>query len=95
MLGSELAKVKESRGIPTVDSDAERATMENLTDSATKLKIDTAFARKLGELLIEQTIGVQDALRPKQSRDQLMKEIFELTQKLISQGKKVTTIRNR
>jgi len=89
-LGSQLAKVKESRGIPTVDSDAERATMENLTDSATKLKIDTAFARKLGELLIEQTIGVQDALRPKQSRDQLMKEIFELTQKLITQGKKVT-----
>jgi aspartate aminotransferase len=90
MLGSELAKVKESRGIPTVDSDAERATMENLTDSAMRLKIDTVFARKLGELLIEQTIGVQDALRPKQSRDQLMKEIFELTQKLISQGKKVT-----
>ena len=90
MLGSELAKVKESRGIPTVDSDAERATMENLTDSAAKLEIDAAFARKLGELLIEQTIGVQDALRPKQSRDQLMKEIFELTQRLISQGKKVT-----
>jgi aspartate aminotransferase len=90
MLGSELAKVKESRGIPTVDSDAERATMENLTDSAAKLEIDTVFARKLGELLIEQTIGVQDALRPKQSRDQLMKEIFELTQRLISQGKKVT-----
>jgi len=64
--------------------------MENLTASATKLKIDTSFARKLGELLIEQTIRVQDALRPKQSRDQLMKEIFEITQKLISQRKKVT-----
>jgi aspartate aminotransferase len=90
VLGTELAKVKESKGIPTVDADAERAAMENLTDSATNLNIDTGFARKLGELLIEQTVGIQNALRPKQSRDQLMKEIFELTQKLISQGKKVT-----
>ncbi|HXY82505.1 MAG TPA: aminotransferase class I/II-fold pyridoxal phosphate-dependent enzyme [Candidatus Saccharimonadales bacterium] len=92
MLGSQIAKVKESKGIATIDPDAERAAMENLIESARKLGINTIFTRKLGELLIEQTIGVQNALRPKQSKDQLLKEIFELIQKLTSQGKKITRL---
>jgi aspartate aminotransferase len=89
-LGSKLAQVKEAKGLPTVDADAELTTMSNLTGSAKNLGIEIEFARKLGELLIEQTVGVQNAIRPKQSRDQIMKAIFELTQKLISEGKEVT-----
>ncbi len=89
-LGDKVAHVKEAKGLPTIDADAEQATMVNLTNLATSLGISVLFARQLGELLIEETVTVQDRARPPQSKDQLLKEIFELTQKLIAQGKRVT-----
>jgi aspartate aminotransferase len=61
--------------------------MNNLTEFAKTLGIDISFAKQLGELLIERTIEVQDISKPHQSRDQLLKQIFELTQKLSSEGK--------
>lgn len=89
-LGDKVAEVKKSKGLPTIDSDAEKATIDNLTQSAAKLGISNSFARRLSELLIEETVAVENKTRPQQSKDQLLKEIFELTQKLISQGEKVT-----
>ena len=90
VLGNKVALIKESKGLPTIDPDAEQATMDSLTHLAKDLEIDSAFAKRLGELLIEETISVQDRARPTQSKDQLMKEIFELTQKLMAQGERVT-----
>ena len=81
-IGIELSEVKRAHGLPTIDADAEQATMNNLMNSATTLGVDVAFAKQLGELLIEQTIQVQDNNKPHQSKDQLLKQIFELTQKL-------------
>ena len=89
-IGDKIAEVKESKGLPTVDADAEQATMQHLSHLATELGIPAPFARRLGELLIEETITVQNQARPQPSKDQLMKEIFELTQRLIAQGKRVT-----
>ncbi|MGA3404306.1 MAG: aminotransferase class I/II-fold pyridoxal phosphate-dependent enzyme [Candidatus Bathyarchaeia archaeon] len=89
-IGSELSKVKQAQGLPTIDADAEQITMDNLVNSATRLGIDISFARQLGELLIEQTIQVQENNKPRQSKDQLLKQIFELTQKLGAEGKKIT-----
>ncbi len=89
-IGSELSKVKQAQGLPTIDADAEQITMDNLVNSATRLGIDISFARQLGELLIEQTIQVQKNNKPRQSKDQLLKQIFELTQKLGAEGKKIT-----
>ena len=89
-LGNKLAVIKESRGVPTIDPDAEQATMDNLVNCAKDLGMNSTFAKRLGELLIEETISEQDHARPTQSKDQLMKGIFELTQKLLSQGEKVT-----
>jgi len=89
-IGIELSKVKQAKGLPTIDSDAERATMSNLMNYATTLGIDGPLARQLGELLIEQTIQVQEKNKPHQSKDQLLKQIFELTQRLTAEGKKVT-----
>ncbi len=88
-LGDKVAEIKETKGLPTIDTDAEQATMDNLTNLATNLGIGAPFARRLGELLIEETVTVQDRARPPQSKDQLLKEIFELTQKLIAQGERV------
>jgi len=85
-----LSKVKQAQGLPTIDADAEQITMDNLVNSATRLGIDISFARQLGELLIEQTIQVQENNKPRQSKDQLLKQIFELTQKLGAEGKKIT-----
>jgi aspartate aminotransferase len=82
--------VKQAQGLPTIDADAEQITMDNLVNSATRLGIDISFARQLGELLIEQTIQVQKNNKPRQSKDQLLKQIFELTQKLGAEGKKIT-----
>ena len=89
-IGTELSKVKQAQGLPTIDANAERITMSNLMNSATKLGIDVSFAKQLGELLIEQTIQVQDKNMPQQSKDQMLKQIFELTQRLIADGKTVT-----
>ena len=82
--------MKQAQGLPTIDADAEQITMDNLVNSATRLGIDISFARQLGELLIEQTIQVQENNKPRQSKDQLLKQIFELTQKLSAEGKKIT-----
>lgn len=90
VLGDKVAEVKETKGLPTIDADAEQATMANLTNLAEELGISESFARRLGELLIEETVSVQDRARPSQSKDQLLKEIFELTQKLMAQGKRIT-----
>lgn len=89
-LGDEVAKIKEAKHLPTIDTDAEQATIKNLTSLGENLGIDPSFARRLGELLIEETVTVQDRARPPRSKDQLLKEIFEATQKLTSQGKRVT-----
>jgi aspartate aminotransferase len=89
-IGIELSNVKQVQGKPIIDSDAEQITMDNLVKSATSLGIEVSFAKQLGELLIEKTIQVQENNKPPQSKDQLLKQIFELTQELTASGKKVT-----
>ena len=89
-LGHKLAELKETKGIPTIDADAEQAAMDNFTQTAEKLGLNVSFARRLGELLIEETVKIQDDVRGKQSKDQLLKQMFELAQRLTSQGKRVT-----
>ena len=89
-LAGKVAEVKKSEGLPTINLDAEDATMQNLSQCATELGLSSPFAKRLGELLIEETIRVEEKSRPRQSKDQLLKEIFELTQKLTSEGEKVT-----
>lgn len=89
-IGLELSKVKQAQGLPTIDADAEQTTMSNLMNSAKVLDIDVPFAKQLGELLIEQTVQVQEDTKPHQSKDQLLKQIFELTEELTADGKKIT-----
>jgi len=89
-IGGQVADIKHGKGLPTIDPDAEKATMDNLTQFGAELGLDRSFATSLGELLIEETVRVEDTAQPQRSKDQLMKEIFELTQKLTSQGTKVT-----
>lgn len=88
-LADKVAEAKQTQGLPTIDPDAEHATIENLLETAKKLGITIPFTRRLGELLIEETVKAQDESRPKQSKDQLLKEIFEITQRLMKQGERV------
>jgi aspartate aminotransferase len=89
-LAGEVAAIKKNEGLPTINLDAENAAMINLSQCANELGISPLFAKRLGELLIEETIRVENASHPDQSKDQMLKEIFELTQKLTSRGVKVT-----
>ena len=89
-LGDKLAEMKHQKGLPTIDTTAEQAVLDNLTETAKSLGLTTGFARRFGELLIEESVRVQDEGRPEQSKDQMMKEIFELTQKLLAKGQSVT-----
>ena len=89
-LAGKVAHVKKNQGLPTINLDAEDATMLNLSQYASELGISTLFAKRLGELLIEEAVRVEDESRPHQSKDQMLKEIFELTQKLTGRGVKVT-----
>ena len=89
-LGDKVAELKKSKGVPTIDSDAEKATLANMAQFARDIGITTSFARRLGELLIQETVAVENKTQPQESKDQLLKEIFELTQRLLSHGQKVT-----
>lgn len=89
-LGREVSETKRQRSLPMIDADAEQATIENLIQFAGELGVDKRSAERLGELLIEETVRVEETTQPAQSKDQLMKEMFELTQKLTSQGRQVT-----
>ena len=89
-MGAQVAEIKHEEGLPTIDTDAEQITISNLVQSAVELGIEKTFAQRLGELLIEETVRVEDAAHPQRSKDQLMKEMFEITQKLTLQGQKVT-----
>ena len=88
-LGTRVAETKHQRGLPTIDADAEQATISNFTQFAGELGLERRSAERLAELMIEETVRVEEAAQPAQSKDQLMKEMFELTQKLMSQGRKV------
>jgi aspartate aminotransferase len=92
VLGEQVAHIKERKGLPTIDADAEQATMSNLANFAGDLEINKSFARRLGELLIEETVSVQERARTSTSKDQLLKGIFELTQKLVAQGEGITRL---
>lgn len=50
---SKLWEMIQTQGLPAVDE--EQATMDNIVSFATSLGFDVSFARKLAELLIEQT----------------------------------------
>lgn len=89
-LGDKLAELKEARKLPIIDTDAEQAVNDNLTNTAKDLGLPISFAGRLGELLIEESVREQEAARPKQSKDLLLKEIFEITQKLLAKGQRVT-----
>lgn len=89
-LGDKLAEMKHERGLPTIDTSAEQAVLDNLTETARSIGVTANFARRFGELLIEESVRVQDEGNPEQSKDQMMKEIFELTQKLLALGQSVT-----
>ena len=88
-VGVKISEVKKSLGLPIIDARAEQATMDNLTTTATKLGINSSLAKQLGELLIEKTVDVQNANITKQSKDQLLKRIIELTQEMLVEGKQV------
>ena len=89
-IGAQISEIKDEKGLPVIDADAEQITISNLVQSADELGIEKTFAQRLGELLIEETVRVEDATRPRRSKDQLMKEMFEVSQKLALQGQKVT-----
>ena len=89
-VGARVAETKHVRGLPTIDADAEQATMNNMVQFAGELGVEKRLAERLGELLIEETIRVEETNQQVQSKDQLLKEMFELTQKLTSQGRKVS-----
>lgn len=89
-LADKVAEAKQREGLPTIDVDAEHAVMENLIQASKELGVEPSFARRLGQLLIEESVKVQDKSKPGQSKDQLLKEIFEITQRLMSQGEKIT-----
>lgn len=84
---SKLWEMIQTQGLPAVDE--EQATMDNIVSFATSLGFDVSFARKLAELLIEQTTHAQEISKPK-SKDELLKEIVELSLRLASEGKKIT-----
>jgi aspartate aminotransferase len=90
VIGAGVGSIKHERELPTVDVDAEQITLRNMVRSANELGIDESFAQRLGELLVEETVRVEDSGQLQRSKDQLMKEIFELTQRLTQQGQRVT-----
>ena len=89
-IADKMAEVKQSKGLPIIDTDAEQSALSNLAHAARELGLSTEFARRFGELLIEETIRVEEQGKPRQSKDQLLKEVVELALGLSSKGERVT-----
>lgn len=92
-IGLQLSHIKQSLSLPTIDTDAEQSAIDNLVRTAGKLGVDIPFTRRLGELLIEKSVEVQNeqrSIEPTKSKDQLLKEIIELTLGMVAQGHKIT-----
>jgi len=89
-VGARVAENKHERGLPTIDADAEQTTLGSMIQFAGEIGLEKRLAGRLGELLIEETVHVEETKHPAQSKDQLMKEMFELTQKLLAQRRKIT-----
>ena len=89
-IADKMAEVKQSKGLPIIDTDAEQSALSNLAHAARELGLSTEFARRFGELLIEETIRVEEQGKPRQSKDQLLKEVVELALRLSSKGERVT-----
>jgi len=89
-IGARLVEIKHENGLPTIDADAEHVTIERLVQFAKETGVEEVFAQRLAELLIEETVRVEETERPQRSKDQILKEMFELTEKLTMQGKKIT-----
>lgn len=85
-----MAEIKQTKGLPIIDTDAEQSAMSNLAQAARELGLSTEFARRFGELLIEETVRVEERGKPRQSKDQLLKEVVELALRLSSKGERVT-----
>jgi len=85
-IGEKLSEAIGSQGLLAVDED--QAT-DNIVSFAESLGFDVSFARKLAELLIEETTHKQEVDKPR-SKDELLKEIVELSLRLESEGKKIT-----
>jgi len=89
-LADRIAEIKRTKGMPIIDTDAEQSAMENFVQTATQLGVDSTFARRLGELVIDQTVQSENGNGLKQSKDQLLKQVVETALKLTSEGKRVT-----
>jgi aspartate aminotransferase len=85
-----MAEIKQTKGLPIIDTDAEQSAMSNIAQAARELGLSTEFARRFGELLIEETVRVEERGKPRQSKDQLLKEVVELALRLSSKGERVT-----
>ncbi|HMK83798.1 MAG TPA: aminotransferase class I/II-fold pyridoxal phosphate-dependent enzyme [Candidatus Bathyarchaeia archaeon] len=91
-IGIKLSEIKRSMRLPIIDTDAEQATIDNLVRTSSEIGINISFARQLGELLIEKTIEVQNDQKPgppAKSKDQILKEIIELTHTMLVSGNKI------
>jgi len=89
-LANKIAEIKHAMDMPVIQAEAEQSAMSNLIQTAEPLGVDSTFARRLGELLIGETVRVQEQGVQRQSKDQLLKQIVEMTLKLTSQGQRVT-----
>ena len=89
-IADKMAEIKQTKGLPIIDTDAEQSAMSNLAQAARELGLSTEFARRFGELLIEETVRVEERGKPRQSKDQLLKEVVELALRLSSKGERVT-----
>ena len=88
-LAGKIAEIKHASNMPVIHTDAEQTAMSNIIQTAAQLGVDPAFARRLGVLLIDETVHAQEGGAQKESKDQLLKQIVELTLKLTSQGQRV------
>jgi aspartate aminotransferase len=89
-IADKMAEIKQTKGLPIIDTDAEQSAMSNIAQAARELGLSTEFARRFGELLIEETVRVEERGKPRQSKDQLLKEVVELALRLSSKGERVT-----
>ena len=85
-----IGQLKKQLKASVIDPATEKAVMENFLASATRTGIDKSYARRLANLVIEGSVGIQ--MRPKKkvtTGDSMLKQLSETMRKAEREGRKL------
>lgn len=85
-----IGQLKKQQKASVIDPATEKAVMENFLASATRAGIDKSYARRLANLIIEGSVGIQMRSKKKVTTgDSMLKQLSEMIRRAEREGRKL------